>query len=67
MLGSYGCAMLSYFTSWENHCLPNKKDVEDGVIAYNTAAHAADSPKANVARNTGTRSSKARIISRVLN
>lgn len=45
MLGWYGCAMLSYFTSWENHCLPNKRDVEDRIIAYNTAAHAADSPK----------------------
>jgi len=66
MLGAYGCAILSYFTSCENHCVTNKKDVEDGDIAYNTAAHAADSVKANVARNTGKRSSKTRIISRVL-
>ena len=45
MIGWYGCAMLCYVTPKEHLGLPNKKDVEDGVIAYKIAAHAADLAK----------------------
>src|SRR2546429_2049402 len=45
MIGWYGCAMLCYVTPKEHLGLPNKKDVNDGVIAYKIAAHAADLAK----------------------
>ncbi|HEX5220279.1 MAG TPA: phosphomethylpyrimidine synthase ThiC [Verrucomicrobiae bacterium] len=45
MIGWNGCAMLCYVTPKEHLGLPNKKDVKDGVIAYNIAAHAADLAK----------------------
>ena len=45
MIGWYGCAMLCYVTPKEHLGLPNKKDVKDGVIAYEIAAHAADLAK----------------------
>ncbi|MGI8966163.1 MAG: phosphomethylpyrimidine synthase ThiC, partial [Limisphaerales bacterium] len=45
MIGWYGCAMLCYVTPKEHLGLPNKKDVKDGVIAYQIAAHAADLAK----------------------
>jgi phosphomethylpyrimidine synthase len=35
-----GCAMLCNVTPKEHFCLPNKKDVKDGVIAYKVAAYA---------------------------
>ena len=46
MAGWYGAAMLCYVTPKEHLGLPNNEDVRQGVIAYKTAAHAAD-----VARN----------------
>jgi len=45
MIGSFGCAMLCYVTPKEHLGLPDKKDVQDGVIAYKIAAHAADLAK----------------------
>src|SRR5256884_2718930 len=45
MIGWFGTAMLCYVTPKEHLGLPNKKDVKDGVIAYNIAAHAADLAK----------------------
>jgi phosphomethylpyrimidine synthase len=45
MIGWYGTAMLCYVTPKEHLGLPNKKDVKDGVIAYNIAAHSADLAK----------------------
>ena len=42
MIGWFGCAMLCYVTPKEHLGLPNKADVKDGVMAYKTAAHAAD-------------------------
>ncbi|MGD9873230.1 MAG: phosphomethylpyrimidine synthase ThiC [Kiritimatiellia bacterium] len=38
----YGAAMLCYVTPKEHLGLPNLKDVQEGVIAYKIAAHAAD-------------------------
>src|SRR5574342_354059 len=45
MIGWYGTAMLCYVTPKEHLGLPNKKDVQDGIIAYKIAAHAADLAK----------------------
>jgi phosphomethylpyrimidine synthase len=45
MIGWFGTAMLCYVTPKEHLGLPNKKDVQDGVIAYRIAAHAADVAK----------------------
>ena len=45
MIGWFGTAMLCYVTPKEHLGLPNKKDVEDGVITYKIAAHAADLAK----------------------
>jgi len=45
MIGWFGTAMLCYVTPKEHLGLPNKKDVQDGVIAYKIAAHAADLAK----------------------
>jgi phosphomethylpyrimidine synthase len=45
MIGWYGTALLCYVTPKEHLGLPNKKDVQDGVIAYKIAAHAADLAK----------------------
>ncbi|HZN09062.1 MAG TPA: phosphomethylpyrimidine synthase ThiC, partial [Pyrinomonadaceae bacterium] len=45
MIGWYGTAMLCYVTPKEHLGLPNKKDVQDGVISYKLAAHAADLAK----------------------
>ncbi len=45
MIGWLGTAMLCYVTPKEHLGLPNKKDVQDGVIAYKIAAHAADLAK----------------------
>jgi phosphomethylpyrimidine synthase len=42
MIGWYGASMLCYVTPKEHLGLPNEKDVEDGIIAYKIAAHAAD-------------------------
>src|SRR5258708_1797896 len=42
MIGWYGTAMLCYVTPKEHLGLPNKKDVQDGVITYNIAAASAD-------------------------
>jgi len=41
----YGCAMLCYVTPKEHLGLPNKEDVEEGLITYKIAAHAADLAK----------------------
>ena len=45
MIGWFGTAMLCYVTPKEHLGLPNKKDVQDGVITYKIAAHAADLAK----------------------
>lgn len=45
MIGWYGTAMLCYVTPKEHLGLPNRKDVKEGLIAYNIAAHAADLAK----------------------
>ena len=45
MIGWYGCAMLCYVTPKEHLGLPNKDDVQQGLIAYKIAAHAADLAK----------------------
>ncbi len=42
MIGWYGASMLCYVTPKEHLGLPNEKDVRDGIIAYQIAAHAAD-------------------------
>nr|WP_305764152.1 phosphomethylpyrimidine synthase ThiC [Coxiella endosymbiont of Amblyomma sculptum] len=44
-----GCALLCYVTPKEHLGLPNKKDVQDGLIAYKIAAHAADLAKGHPA------------------
>ncbi|MEJ2115510.1 MAG: phosphomethylpyrimidine synthase ThiC, partial [Gammaproteobacteria bacterium] len=44
-IGWYGTAMLCYVTPKEHLGLPNKQDVQDGVITYKLAAHAADLAK----------------------
>ena len=55
MIGWYGCAMLCYVTPKEHLGLPDKKDVKDGVIAYNIAAPRRQIwPRAIPARNTAT-------------
>ncbi len=64
MIGWYGCAMLCYVTPKEHLGLPNKKDVQDGVIAYKIAAHAADLAKGHPdAQYRGNALSKARFDS----
>ena len=45
MIGWYGCAMLCYVTPKEHLGLPNKEDVQQGLITYKIAAHAADLAK----------------------
>lgn len=45
MIGWYGTALLCYVTPKEHLGLPNREDVKEGVIAYKTAAHAADLAK----------------------
>jgi len=45
MIGWYGCAMLCYVTPKEHLGLPNKDDVQQGLITYKIAAHAADLAK----------------------
>lgn len=42
MAAMYGAAMLCYVTPREHIGLPNLEDVQQGVIAYKIAAHAAD-------------------------
>src|SRR5437667_2175321 len=42
MIGWHGASMLCYVTPKEHLGLPNDKDVNDGIIAYKIAAHAAD-------------------------
>ena len=49
MIGWFGTAMLCYVTPKEHLGLPNRKDVQDGVIAYKIAAHAADLAKGHPA------------------
>ncbi len=45
MIAMYGTAMLCYVTPKEHLGLPNKEDVQQGLIAYRIAAHAADLAK----------------------
>src|SRR2546430_1826005 len=45
MLGWFGTAMLCYVTPKEHLGLPERDDVQAGVIAYKIAAHAADLAK----------------------
>ncbi len=45
LIGWYGCAMLCYVTPKEHLGLPNKDDVQQGLIMYKIAAHAADLAK----------------------
>lgn len=54
MIGWFGCAMLCYVTPKEHLGLPNKEDVKQGLITYKIAAHAADPPKATLARKSAT-------------
>ena len=42
LAGMHGADFLCYITPAEHLCLPDKKDVEQGVIATRIAAHAAD-------------------------
>ena len=42
LAGEAGAAMLCYVTPKEHSGLPNKDDVQQGVIAYKIAAHAGD-------------------------
>src|SRR5204863_7436481 len=42
VIGWYVASMLSYVTPKEHLGLPNKEDVKQGIIAYRSAAHAAD-------------------------
>ncbi len=42
IIGSHGTAMLCYVTPKEHLGLPDKHDVKQGMIAYRSAAHAAD-------------------------
>src|SRR3954467_978811 len=42
MIGWHGASMLCYVTPKEHLGLPNEKDVKDGIIAYKSAAPAAD-------------------------
>src|SRR5258706_3510944 len=42
MIGWFGASMLCYVTPKEHLGLPNPEDVNQGVIAYKIAAHAAD-------------------------
>jgi phosphomethylpyrimidine synthase len=44
-IGWYGTAMLCYVTPKEHLGLPDRDDVNDGLIAYKIAAHAADLAK----------------------
>ncbi|AJC50470.1 phosphomethylpyrimidine synthase ThiC [Coxiella endosymbiont of Amblyomma americanum] len=44
-----GCALLCYVTPKEHLGLPNKQDVQEGLIAYKIAAHAADLAKGHPA------------------
>ncbi len=44
-IGWYGTAMLCYVTPKEHLGLPTREDVQQGVIAYKIAAHAADLAK----------------------
>jgi phosphomethylpyrimidine synthase len=45
MIGWFGTAMLCYVTPKEHLGLPDRDDVQQGVIAYKIAAHAADLAK----------------------
>jgi phosphomethylpyrimidine synthase len=45
MIGWFGTAMLCYVTPKEHLGLPNKNDVNEGIITYKLAAHAADLAK----------------------
>ena len=45
MIGWMGTAMLCYVTPKEHLGLPDRDDVKQGIIAYKTAAHAADVAK----------------------
>lgn len=45
MIGWFGTSMLCYVTPKEHLGLPNKEDVQEGLIAYKIAAHAADLAK----------------------
>src|SRR5262245_52729405 len=49
MIGWFGTAMLCYVTPKEHLGLPNRDDVNAGVIAYKIAAHAADLAKGHPA------------------
>ena len=49
MIGWFGTAMLCYVTPKEHLGLPDRQDVEDGVITYKIAAHAADLAKGHPA------------------
>jgi len=49
MIGWFGTAMLCYVTPKEHLGLPDRDDVEDGVITYKIAAHAADLAKGHPA------------------
>jgi phosphomethylpyrimidine synthase len=49
MIGWYGTAMLCYVTPKEHLGLPNRDDVNTGVITYKIAAHAADLAKGHPA------------------
>jgi phosphomethylpyrimidine synthase len=61
MIGWHGCTMLCFVTPKEHLGLPNKKDVKDGVIACQIAAHAADLAKGHpVAQCRDNALSKAR-------
>ena len=53
MIGWFGTAMLCYLTPKEHLGLPNKKDVKDGVIAYEIAAHAAAPTKGHPRARVG--------------
>lgn len=49
MIAWQGYVLLPYVTPKEHLGLPNKKDVEDGLIAYKISAHAADLAKGHPA------------------
>ena len=52
LIGWHGTAMLCYVTPKEHLGLPDRKDVQDGVIAYKIAAHAADIAKGHPGSRT---------------
>jgi phosphomethylpyrimidine synthase len=49
LIGWYGAAILCYVTPKEHLGLPDREDVQEGVMAYRIAAHAADLAKGHPA------------------